>query len=178
MADFLMHLIWNQKKIRFYSFSYPFFMLISINKKTFFRWLASTTNLKDVRTLYFIFGLFSGFVGRIFRLLIRTELRIPGPTFLSERAYNVIITAHGLIIIFFFVIPVLMGGFGNWLLPLLLGCGDIAFPRLNNFNVLIIFSFLFFISTAGWMYVLDLYLLIIDRGFRGGGLWKRRRVTI
>ena len=88
-------------------------MQMSINNKAFFRWLASTTNLKDARTHYFIFGLFSGFVGRIFRLLIRTELRIPGPTFLSERAYNIIIPAHGLIIIFFFVIPVLMGGFGN-----------------------------------------------------------------
>merc|ERR1712226_497316 len=70
-------------------------------KRGLLRWLAST-NHKDIGTLYFIFGLFSGFVGRIFRLLIRTELRIPGPTFLSERAYNVIITAHGLIIIFFF----------------------------------------------------------------------------
>ena len=81
-------------------------------KRGLLRWLAST-NHKDIGTLYFIFGLFSGFVGRIFRLLIRTELRMPGPTFLSERAYNVIITAHGLIIIFFFVMPILMGGFGN-----------------------------------------------------------------
>merc|ERR1712226_1004265 len=70
-------------------------------KRGLLRWLAST-NHKDIGTLYFIFGLFSGFVGRIFRLLIRTELRIPGPTFLSERAYNVIITAHGLIIIYLF----------------------------------------------------------------------------
>merc|ERR1712226_485623 len=58
-------------------------------KRGLLRWLAST-NHKDIGTLYFIFGLSSGFVGRIFRLLIRTELRIPGPTFLSERAYNFI----------------------------------------------------------------------------------------
>lgn len=53
---------------------------------------------------------------------------------MSEKSYNVTITAHGLIIIFFFVIPVLMGGFGNWLIPLRLGCADMAFPRLNNFS--------------------------------------------
>lgn len=98
-----------------------------------FRWIAST-NHKDIGTLYFIFGIRSGIIGGIIRLFIRTELRIPGPVFLSERSYNVIITAHGLIIIFFFVIPILMGGFGNWLLPIMLGCADMAFPRLNNFS--------------------------------------------
>ena len=99
----------------------------------FLRWIAST-NHKDIGTLYFIFGVFSGFIGGLLRLIIRTELRSPGPRFLSERAYNVVITAHGLIIIFFFVIPILIGGFGNWLLPLILGCADIAFPRINNLS--------------------------------------------
>jgi len=116
-------------------------MPMSINKKTFFRWLASTTNLKDVTTIYLIFGLFSGFVGRIFRLLIRTELRIPGPTFLSERAYNVIITAHGLIIIFFFLCTIII---------LNLYLNNLNFLNIfNNFNVLIIFPFLIFVSTIG-----------------------------
>lgn len=68
------------------------------------------------------------------RVLIRQELRNPGSGLLREKSYNVTITAHGLIIIFFFVIPVLMGGFGNWLIPLILGCADMAFPRLNNFS--------------------------------------------
>lgn len=117
-------------------------MQMSICKKTFFRWLASTTNLKDVTTIYLIFGLFSGFVGRIFRLLIRTELRIPGPTFLSERAYNVIITAHGLIIIFFFLCTIII------LLNLYLN--NLNFLNIfNNLNILIIFPFLIFVSTAG-----------------------------
>lgn len=99
----------------------------------FFRWF-SRTNHKDIGTLYFIFGIFSGIIGTRIRVLIRRELRYPGRVFITENIYNVIITAHGLIIIFFFVIPVLIGGFGNWLLPLILGCADMAFPRLNNLS--------------------------------------------
>ena len=83
--------------------------------------------------MYFLFGILSGFLGGLLRLVIRTELRSPGPTFISERAYNVVITSHGLII-YFFVMPALMGGFGNWLLRFILGCADMAFPRLNNLS--------------------------------------------
>ena len=108
--------------------------MIMLNKTIgLIRWIAST-NHKDIGTLYFLFGIFRGFLGGLLRLVIRTELRSPGPTFISERAYNVVITAHGLIIIFFFVMPVLIGGFGNWLLPIILGCADMAFPRLNNLS--------------------------------------------
>ena len=99
----------------------------------FFRWISST-NHKDIGTMYFVFGIFAGTLGGLISVLIRTELRISGPSIITENSYNVLITAHGLIIIFFFVIPVLMGGFGNWLLPLMLGCADIAFPRLNNLS--------------------------------------------
>jgi len=63
--------------------------------------------------MYFIFGIIAGIVGGIMRVLIRTELREMGPSIISENSYNVLITAHGLIIIFFLVMPVLMGGFGN-----------------------------------------------------------------
>merc|ERR1712226_578410 len=108
-------------------------------KRGLLRWLAST-NHKDIGTLYFIFGLFSGFVGRIFRLLIRTELRIPGPTFLSERAYNVIITAHGLIIIFFFCNAYFNRRIWKLITPLAFRMWDIAFPRLNSLSLLIIRS--------------------------------------
>ena len=85
--------------------------MIILNKTIgLIRWIAST-NHKDIGTLYFLFGIFRGFLGGLLRLVIRTELRSPGPTFISESAYNVVITAHGLIIIFFFCNACFNGGF-------------------------------------------------------------------
>ena len=105
--------------------------------KNFFPWLYRwfiSTNHKDIGTLYFFFGLWSAIFRSSLSILLRLELSTTRQVIRNRQLYNVVVTAHALVIIFFFVIPTIIGGFRNWLLPLIIRAPDIAFPRLNNIS--------------------------------------------
>ena len=96
------------------------------------RWL-TTTNHKDIGTMYLIFSLTMFFVGGIMALAIRAELFQPGLQVVNPELFNSLTTMHALIMIFGAIMPGFVG-FANWLIPMMLGAPDMALPRMNNWS--------------------------------------------
>lgn len=121
------------------------------------RWICST-NAKDIGVLYIIIGTFSAIVGTTLSLIIRSELAMPGSHYINNanygQIYNVLITAHAIFMIFFFVMPTAIGGFGNYFVPIMIGAVDMAYPRLNNISF--------------WLLLPAIILIVIATYIEGG----------
>ncbi|RMH39641.1 MAG: cytochrome c oxidase subunit I [Alphaproteobacteria bacterium] len=121
----------------------------------FTRWFMST-NHKDIGILYLFTAAFFGLIAVVFSVFMRMELMEPGVQFMclegmrllpsaeectpNGHLWNVVVTAHGILMMFFVVIPALFGGFGNYFMPLMIGAPDMAFPRMNNLSFWLYFT--------------------------------------
>ena len=145
-------------------------------------WL-TTTNHKRIGILYFFTSLAFFGVGGVEALLVRTQLAAPNGRVLSPQAYDEVFTMHGITMIFLFVIPMTTGAFGNYLVPLMIGARDMAFPRLNALSYWIFLGSGLFIyaalvqghaPNAGWFDYVPLAAKQFDPGnnidFYGYGL--------
>ena len=124
------------------------------------RWLAST-NHKDIGILYLVFTGTAGVIAISLSVAMRVELQSSGVQYFVDAAgnpdgqlYNVFVTGHGLLMMFFVVIPAMFGGFGNYFVPLMIGAPDVAFPRVNNLSF--------------WLFLTGFVLLILSL-FVGAG---------
>ena len=125
----------------------------------FTRWFMST-NHKDIGILYLVTAALLGLVSVAMTMYMRLELMHPGVQHMlidgvpNGHLWNVLITGHGILMMFFVVIPALFGGFGNYFLPLMIGAPDMAFPRMNNLSY--------------WLYVAGAALAVVSLFAPGG----------
>merc|ERR1712046_170649 len=136
---------------RIYGFFFRSFMnsISSKSKIVSFLSLVKNCNHKRLGIYYLLSAFIFGISGTLISVLIRIELYSSGNRIISpenQNFYNVSITLHGLIMIFFLVMPGLFGGFGNYFAPVFLGSPEVVYPRVNNFSILVLFlSYLFLI---------------------------------
>lgn len=118
------------------------------------RWLYST-NHKDIGTMYIVLSLIAAILGGSMSGIIRLELMFPELQFIQDlQFYNVMVTGHAFLMVFFVVMPAMFGGFGNWFVPLMIGAPDMAFPRMNNISF--------------WLLAAALILLLLSAFVQGG----------
>jgi heme/copper-type cytochrome/quinol oxidase subunit 1 len=128
-------------------------------RKFIFKKYIYTINHKRIAINYLFFAAWTGLSGAALATMIRFELSYPGSTFFKGDSlrYLQVITVHALIMIFFFVVPVLFGTFANFLIPYHVGSKDVAFPRLNSIG--------FWIQPCG-------YLLLAKMAFLRPQFWR------
>ena len=118
------------------------------SERGIYSWL-TTVDHKRVAVLYGIASLFFMLVGGIEAMLIRTQLAVPNNTFLSADMYNQMFTMHGTTMIFMVIMPIELGFFANFMIPLEIGARDVAFPRINALSFWVFLSGALFMN-MGW----------------------------
>lgn len=122
-------------------------------------WL-TTVDHKRIGMMYLASVILMFLLGGLMALLVRLELFAPGGQFFSAHEYNRIFSAHGILMVFFFIIPAIPGGLGNLVLPIQVGAKDVAFPRLNLASfyiywaggILGLIGLVFLSSDTGWTF--------------------------
>nr|YP_010166578.1 cytochrome c oxidase subunit I [Tamerlania zarudnyi]QRV61247.1 cytochrome c oxidase subunit I [Tamerlania zarudnyi] len=123
-------------------------LLLDIRKEdSLLRWVFSLDH-KRIGVIYMLFGVWGGFFGLALSMLIRLNFLDPYSNLIPMDVYNYVITAHGIAMIFFFLMPVLIGGFGNYLLPLFVGEGDLNLPRLNSLSLWLMVPSILFLGIS------------------------------